>query len=155
MAIAPGLPQIPTAPRPDWLSRNWKWVVSVGLLTILFVIAAFVGSIFLVLETSFQHSNCYKQALVRARSSPQVLERIGQPLVPGWLTSGSINISGPSGSADISIPISGPKGKGTIYVVAKKSAGEWSFQRLEVQAEGDETRIDLLKPEDGAVKREQ
>jgi hypothetical protein len=155
MGIATNLPQVAAVPRPDWLSRNWKWVVPVGLLSILLLMAAFVGSIFLILETSFQHSDCYQQALARARSSPQVLETIGQPLVSGWLTSGSVNISGPSGSADISIPISGPKGRGTIYVVAKKTAGEWSFQRLEVAAEGNANRIDLLKPEEGTVQENQ
>ena len=150
MAIAPGLPQVPAGPRPDWLSRNWKWVVPVGFFAIGLVIGVFVGLAFLIVETSFQHSDCYQQALARARSSPEVLGRIGQPIAPGWLVSGSINISGPSGNADISIPISGPKGKGTIYVVAKKSAGEWSFQTLEVETEGGDDRIDLLKREDAA-----
>ena len=42
--------------------------------------------------------------------------------------------------------ISGPKGKGTIYVVAKKSAGEWSYSRMEVEVEGQPGRIDLLRP---------
>jgi len=145
MATQPGLYQ--SALPPNWLSRNWKWVVPVGLVTLLLLLAAFVGSIFLIVETSFQHSECYVQALTRARANEQVAEKIGRPLTAGWLASGNVNVSGPSGNADIAIPISGPRGKGTIYVVAKKSAGEWSFQTLQVEIQGDPQRIDLLKTE--------
>ena len=62
MGIAPGLPQVPTAPPRDWLSRNWKWVVPVGFFSIVLVIAVFVGCIFLILETSFQHSDWLREA---------------------------------------------------------------------------------------------
>ncbi|HYM79576.1 MAG TPA: cytochrome c oxidase assembly factor Coa1 family protein [Candidatus Dormibacteraeota bacterium] len=145
MVTPPGLYQTPAKPRPDWLTRNWKWVVPVGLVGGLLIVGGFVGGIFLIVESSFRQSGCYTQALVKARANAEVQEKIGQPLTPGWLAGGSINISGSSGDADISIPISGPKGKGTLYVVAKKSAGEWTFQRLEVEIEGAERRIDLLK----------
>ena len=148
MATSPGVPRAPTAARPSWVSRNWKWVVPVAIVSLVLVFAAFIGSIFLVVETSFQHSDCYVQALQRTLANPEVLQKIGQPLSPGWLASGNINISGSSGSAYISIPISGPKGKGTVYVVAKKSAGTWTFQTLQVAVDGESQRIDLLKPED-------
>lgn len=147
MATQPGLDQTPPALPPNWLGRNWKWVVPVGFVLLLLLAITFVGGILLIVETSFQHSGCYIQALARARADGNVVQRMGQPLVPGWLALGSINISGPSGNADISIPVSGPKGKGTIYVVAKKSAGEWNFEKLQVEVEGETLRIDLLKTE--------
>jgi hypothetical protein len=153
MATPPSLYQTPAKARPDWFTRNWKWVVPVGLVSGLILVGAFVGSIFFIVESSFRQSGCYTQALSRAQANPEILEKIGQPLTPGWLASGNINISGPSGNADISIPISGPRGKGTLYVVAKKSAGEWSFQRLEAEVEGAEHRIDLLKSEEAAPEK--
>lgn len=146
MATQPGLYQTPSAP-PNWLSRNWKWLVPVATLSLILFVAAFVTGILLIVETSFQHSDCYVQALARARADSQVVDKIGQPIVAGWLSSGNINISGPSGHADIAIPISGPKGKGTLYLVAKKSAGQWNFDRLEVEVEGETARIGLLKAE--------
>jgi len=146
MATQPGIYQPPATP-PNWLSRNWKWLIPVLILGFLLLVAAFVTGILLIVETSFRHSDCYTQALVRTEANPQVLEKIGQPIVAGWWVSGNINISGPSGNADISIPVSGPKGKGTIYVVAKKSAGEWTFETLQVEIEGQTERINLLKPD--------
>jgi hypothetical protein len=145
MATPPALYQTPAA-SPNWMSRNWKWLVPVAILGFIVLAAAFVTGILLIVETSFRHSDCYTQALARSSANPQVLEKIGQPIVAGWFVSGNINISGPSGNADISIPISGPKGKGTIFVVAKKSAGEWSFETLQVGIEGQTQRIDLLTP---------
>jgi hypothetical protein len=98
-------------------------------------------------ESTIQHSGFYPQALERAQANPQVANKIGQPLKAGWFASGNINISGSSGDADIAIPISGPNGKGTIYVVAKKSAGLWTFRTLQVEVPGESQRIDLLQPE--------
>jgi len=132
--------------KPNWLARNWKWVVPVAVVSLFVVLASFVGGILLIVETSIQHSDFYPVALARARANPEVLEKLGQPVQAGWLASGSINISGSSGNADVSIPIHGPKGKGTLYVVAKKSAGEWKFETLQVEISRESQRIDLLQP---------
>jgi hypothetical protein len=99
-----------------------------------------------VIVGSIRSSDAYKQAMAKANANPEVVLRIGQPMQPGWLVSGNISVSGPSGDADLAIPVSGPKGKGTIYAVAKKSAGQWTFSRLEVEIEGQPGRIDLLAP---------
>ncbi|MBN1449001.1 MAG: hypothetical protein JXA28_13810, partial [Bacteroidetes bacterium] len=47
--------------------------------------------------------------------------------------------------ADISIPISGPRGEATIYAVARKSAGKWTYQSLAVEIEGTAESINLLE----------
>jgi hypothetical protein len=144
----------PAVDRPNWFSRNWKWFVPLGALALLLLFAAFVGGILLLVETSFQHSGFYTQALAKARANPQVAEKFGKPLKAGWLASGSVKTSGSSGDADVSIPVSGPKGKGTIYVVAKKSAGLWQFETLQVEVEGKTERIDLLQPEEGGSQKD-
>jgi len=117
-------------------------------MTFLLLSASFVGGVLFLVESSFQHSDFYTQALARARANPQVAEKIGQPLKAGWLASGNINSSGPSGDANISIPLSGPQGKGTLYVVAKKSAGVWELETLQVEIAGEAERIDLLQPKE-------
>jgi cytochrome oxidase complex assembly protein 1 len=132
--------------KKSWWSRNWKWFVPIGCLGLLVigvgVIVLFVSIIFGALKSS----DAYTQALAKARANPTVISELGQPIEPGWLVSGSVNVSGPSGNADLSIPVSGPKKSGTIYVVARKSAGEWQFNRLEVDVEGRGSRINLLEP---------
>lgn len=134
-------------PQPQgWFARHWKAVVGVGCLGIVILGGAFVAGIFFLVMGSIRSSDAYQQALAKASASPEVVVRLGQPIKPGWMVSGSINVSGPTGDADLAIPISGPKGKGTIYVVGKKSAGEWTYSRLEVEVEGQPGRIDLLSP---------
>ena len=54
---------------------------------------------------------------------------------------------GRTGHADISIPLSGPDGKGTIYVVAEKSDGQWSFSTLKVAIQPTGEIIDLMASE--------
>jgi Cytochrome oxidase complex assembly protein 1 len=137
----------PIAPNPPkgWFDRNWKWVLPVGCLGFVLLASAFVGGIFLLVETSFRHSDAYTQALARVEADPQVIAGIGQPLKAGWLISGNINVSGSSGHSDLSIPISGPRGKGKIHVVASKNAGVWRFETLEVAIDGERERIDLLQ----------
>ena len=144
--LAPLVPN-PLAPPPrpkNWFQRHWLLALIGGCLALMIVFAGFIAVLFTVVESSLKRSDAYTQALAQARSNPRVIEKFGQPLQPGWFISGNIQVSGPAGNADISIPISGPKDKGTIYVVAKKSAGKWHFDTLEVEAEGEQERFNLL-----------
>lgn len=140
-------PSAPANPTKPWFTKNWKWAVPVGCLGMIVLLAMFVCTVFLIVETSFKKSDAYTQALARAAADPRVIEKMGQPLEAGWLTTGNISVSGPSGNASLSIPVSGPASKGTLYVVAKKSAGRWQFETLEVEVAGDPNRIDLLETE--------
>lgn len=138
--------QVPPPRGPGWWSRNWKWFAPVGCLTIIALFAAFVAGLVLVVAGAMKSSDAYKLALDKAQRDPRVQQRLGTPIEPGMFVSGSTNVSGTSGKADITIPISGPKGKATIYVDATKFASEWSFNRLEVGFDGDAQRLNLLDP---------
>jgi len=85
--------------------------------------------------------------LAKVKASPAVQEALGTPIEEGTFVSGNINVSGPSGQANISIPVSGPKGKGTVIVVAAKSGGQWSFSKLAVDIKHMGKQIDLLGPQ--------
>lgn len=134
-------------PQPSWWSRNWKWAAPVGCLVLLLpslLLTGFVGGILAIVFGSLKSSDAYRQAYQLARTHPAVVEALGQPVEDGLFMGGSISVTGPSGSADISIPLHGPKGKGTLYVVATKSAGRWQYRTLEVAVDGRDDRIDLL-----------
>ena len=140
----PGMPQ-----RQTWWSRNWKWFVPTGCLTIIALGVAFVAVIVLVVFGAMKSSDAYKMALARAKADPRVIEAIGTPIKEGMLVSGNTHVDGASGNADLSIPISGPKGKATIYAAATKFAGKWTYDKLVVQpASGDQ--IDLLENSENA-----
>jgi len=133
-----------TQPTQSWLRRRWPWLVAAGCLGLLVLAAVFVGVILLAVSTGMKSSDAYAQALEAAQEHPAIVEALGEPMEPGFLPGGSINVTGPTGQADLSIPIKGPKGSGTIYLSATKSAGIWQFSILEVAVEGREERIELL-----------
>ncbi len=108
------------------------------MLATLFIVCI-VFFVFSVLKSS----DVYKIAVSRAKSDQRVIAALGTPIREGLVPSGKTNVNGPSGEADIAIPISGPKGKATIYAVATKSTGSWTFSKLEVQVEGNSEMIDL------------
>ena len=141
-----GTSQPPLVPPPggNWWTRNWKWFVPTGCLTILLFFAAFVGLIVLVVFGAMKSSDAYKGALARARAEPAVVEALGSPIKDGMFVSGSTNVSGASGHADLAIPIYGPKGEATLYVVAEKSLGAWNYSNLVVEIKETKRRIDLL-----------
>lgn len=107
----------------------------------------FVGGIFALVFTAIKSSDAYKHGIEVATHDPRVGNALGTPIAEGWFVSGNINVSGSSGNADLAIPVAGSHAKGTLYVVAKKSAGQWTYQTLELKVDGQEARIDLLPAE--------
>ncbi len=129
-----------------WLEKNWKWVLPVGCVGTLLVVAALIVSLAVALFSMFRSSDVYAGALEQAIRHPEVIAALGEPVEPGWMVSGSMSVTAASGEADLAIPLGGPNGKGVLYVVGEKSAGEWTFERLEVRIDGQPDRIDLLNP---------
>lgn len=106
------------------------------------------GFIFLIVSIPFaamKSSDAYKTALARAKADPRVVSALGSPIKDGFFAMGKTNVSGTSGQADMTVPISGPKGKGTLYFVASKFAGEWTFSKLMVEIAETRERIDLIE----------
>lgn len=130
-------------PRRNWWQRNWKWFVPTGCLTLLALFAAFVFCIVLFVFSALKSSDAYTIAFNRAKSDARVMAALGTPIKDRWYVTGSANVTGGSGEADLSFPISGPKGKATIYAKARKSAGRWTYQELQVRVASTSELIDL------------
>ena len=149
MEPAPPPPPPPFTPAPQpqpagWWSRNWKWFVPTGCcLTPLVLGGALAAFIVLVIFGAMKQTDVYQTALARAKADQRVTNALGTPIEEGWLLSGNTEVSGSSGKADLTIPISGPKGKGTIYAVATKSAGEWTYSKLVVKIDSTGETIDI------------
>ena len=129
-----------------WFGRNWKWFVPVGCLSIILMIVVFIAAIVFFAFGSIKSSIVYQDAMTKTRSNAAVIKELGEPIEPGLLVSGHINVTESSGEADLSIPVSGPKKSGTVYVVATKKMGKWDINGLEVAVEGENKRINLLAP---------
>jgi hypothetical protein len=113
----------------SWLARYWIWllvgVFACGLLFVAGIVTLFLGAM--------RSSDVAKEAFARAQSNPLVAQRLGAPLSEGWVISGSINVSGSSGDADL-----------TVYVTAQKATGTWTYSLMQAAIEGSGERIDLL-----------
>jgi len=123
------------AKQPLLSRKGWLLAGAVVLLAITFVLG---------IISMIGNSEVCQMAVERAQADPAALQLVGIPVERGFLVSGSIQISGPSGHADLAIPIHGSKARGTIYAVAVKSAGLWQFKVLELAVKGRQERIDLL-----------
>lgn len=137
---------MPELEKRNWWQRNWKWFVPTGCLTLAALAAAFVACAVIFVFTLMKSSDAYQIALARAKADRRVTEAIGMPINDSWFVSGSTNVTGGSGTADLSIPIHGPKGAATIYCTATKSAGQWQYSQLVVSITNSKQRIDLLQP---------
>jgi hypothetical protein len=114
-------------------------------------LASFVFIIISIVFGAMKSSDAYKIALAKAQADPQVVNALGSPIKGGFFVSGNTNVSGSSGHADLTVPISGPNGKGTIYFVASKFGGEWTFSKLVVEVGKTGERIDLTDKAPGTV----
>ncbi len=115
------------------------------VLAVVLVFAA-GGAGFFGLIGAMRNSDAVDEAVEIAARDPRVIEALGEPIEKGLLVSGSIDVRGSSGDADLTIPISGPKGEAKLYAIGEKFAGEWHYQRIEVEVEPDGERFRLEIP---------
>jgi uncharacterized membrane protein YgcG len=118
-------------------------VAGIALLVILFV-----GAIFAFVFTLVKSAEPYQHAIQVVASDARAQQKLGSRIEARWWSSGSINTSGSSGSADLAIPVRGSSGSGTVYVAAKKSAGQWNYEKLELEIDGQQERVDFLPTKD-------
>ncbi|MEM9557492.1 MAG: cytochrome c oxidase assembly factor Coa1 family protein [Acidobacteriota bacterium] len=132
-------------PAERWVRRNlWTCVAPLGCVAIVVAVVLFLGAILTLVWGMIRSSEPYQHAIARAQSDPVVLEALGSPVEVGLFIMGNFESSDSSGSADFSVPIQGPRAKGRLYVVASKSAGEWSISRLVLEV--DDGRRLVLGP---------
>lgn len=109
-------------------------------------IVVFAGGIVGVVFGAIRSSEVYQLAVDRAVNDSRVVQALGEPVETGFFTTGSIEVEGASGSANIGIPLKGARDRGTLHVSAVKEGGQWRFVLLELELPGQPRRIDLLAP---------
>lgn len=129
-------------PERTWWQRNLKWVIIGVVVAGVLFLASLVGLIVVVAMGAMRSSEVYATAVARAQNHPALIERLGAPIETGFFTSGSVSVENSSGEADLQIPLEGPLGEATLYVVATKRAGRWSYSTMQAQPATGEA-IDL------------
>jgi len=134
-----------------WRNKRWEsveqfkrvqrnWAIA-GVIVWVAVIGLAVASAF-ALISAFRDSDVYRMALARVQASEDATRMLGAP-IEGGIPMGNFHISGPSGEAQFAIPVQGSKSKGTVYVEATRSMGQWRLDRIELEIDGEEKRLDL------------
>ena len=134
-----------------WRNKKWesveqfkaaqrKWTKAALLFYVLMIVLG-VG-IFFAVMAAMKSSDAYKLAVSKLGENPDATQVLGKPLSTG-MPSGSVQTSGPDGSANLSFGVEGPNGKGTVYMDAVKVQGEWKINSLVLQQDGTDRRIDI------------
>jgi hypothetical protein len=112
-----------------------------GLAGIMVIIILVIGGIGLKM---FRSSGPCQAALRAAQASPEMREKLGEPMELGWLMTGNISTIHGSGSANLNVLIHGPKGKAGIRVVGKSSAGVWRYEEMTASVASTGEKLSLL-----------
>ena len=133
-----------------WFEKNWKWVVPIGciglgVLTFFGLIIGGAGFLVSTVNERTRGASYYKEAMEIATSHPAVIERLGEPVSDSFFVTGSVSETPPGGEAELATTLKGPNGKGKLYIVADKSAGEWTLERLSFDPKDGSGRIELLE----------
>jgi hypothetical protein len=141
--------------KTNWFSRHPAWTIGGALAGGLLLLICFGAAIFALVFGIMKSSTPYRMALEQARQSTAVAQQIGDPIHAGWFVTGNVQVDGPSGHSEMQIPITGPKGKATLYFVAGKKLGQWTFTALQVEFASTGSRINLLAaaPDSGGPAR--
>jgi hypothetical protein len=129
----------------SWWSRNWKWLVPSGCLTLLVLFGLFIGSIFYGVTSVMKNSDVYVHSLTLAKENEKVTSLIGKSIDADGMTTGNISTTNDSGEADLTYSVKGTKGKGSIHVIAHKENNVWNYELIEFNADGSNQKINLLE----------
>ncbi|MFL6336893.1 MAG: cytochrome c oxidase assembly factor Coa1 family protein [Pyrinomonadaceae bacterium] len=148
-------PRTPQQPQQKGcLGRNWKWMLPVGCLGLIFAGVALIGGIVFVAMSAIKSSEVYQGALKVAQTHPAAVERLGQPVKDGWFVQGNVKLDAGGGHADLQVPVSGPKNSGTLYVSAVSTDGTWMYERLDLAVGGETTSLldrNVVQPPSGST----
>ena len=131
--------------KDDWLFNNWKWFIPVVIVGFLGLgVFTLGGGLLFFINGTLKSSPVYQDAMLKAKANPRVVRELGEPIEAGRIVNGSIKIENSSGEAALEIPVQGARGRGTIYVEARKTAGQWKYSVLRVVIDGQTQPIDLM-----------
>src|SRR5262245_47138900 len=120
-----------TIPQGGWWSRNWKWLVPVGCLSLLATCGCCIGGSILFTFNSIKASHAYQEAVAKAKADPDVQAAIGKPVEAGWMVQFNASVQNDETVTRARIPLSGPKGEGSLHVVARERGKELHFEQLD------------------------
>ena len=136
-------------PQKGWWGRNWKWAIpTFGCGGFIVVFIAIFGVAIFGATSFMSKSQPYQEALTLAKSNPETIAILGEPIETNGIMQGSLNIENGQGDITVNIPIKGPKGEASVFVVGEKRGDIWTYSEMEVRFKNSEKVIELLEPKE-------
>lgn len=123
------------------MTKNIKWIL-LGILGFILFIGFAISIVLLVMK--LMKGEAYELSLSEISKNIEVIKITGEPMQPSWLVMGSVNTSGPEGSASLEYSIEGPIGSGKVYVYATRTVGKWKLDKVVVSNNLNNQRISVV-----------
>jgi hypothetical protein len=92
----------------------------------------------------FKNSDAMDNALAELNQRPDVVEKLGSPIVASGFPSGNYNSDKKGVNVDFTSGVSGPKSEGKLKLKGKcRPGGPWEWEILTLEVEGQ--TVDLLQ----------
>ena len=123
--------------RPNWIRRNWKWLVPIILLLGVFVMSLpkGIGNATLHIVKGYTDTEVPENALEIVKKNERVRQILGKLEPIGKLTvlEGYVKYAKNADSVFMALTIKGSKGKGKMDVRAFMKNGQWEYEQLDVR----------------------
>ena len=139
---APGLPLERRGRIAPRIRGLWLVPVCAGPLLIIAVLG---GGIFLGVVSVIKNTGAYQVSTDFVSDHELVIAEIGAVTGFGFMPTGSVSTSRPTGAANFSITVKGLKGSGELHILLFKPFGEWEVARADFET-SDGRHINLMTP---------
>lgn len=123
------------------MNKNLKWIL-LGVLGLLLFFVMSASIVYFVMK--LMKGEAYQLSLKAVLENSEVINIVGEPMTPSWYVLGSVNTSGPDGSASLEYSIEGPVSSAKVYTFATKTVGEWRLNKVVVSAGLSGERITVI-----------
>jgi len=104
-----------------------------------------VGAVFFGIMSAMKNNEPYKESLQLVSRHPLVIDALGDPIRPGFMVIGNINLEGDQTAVNISYTIKGDVDSGRVYVQATQVEGEWKYDLIGVTVAEDGDKLNLTQ----------
>jgi hypothetical protein len=122
----------------SWRKRNWKWLLPVSGLTIIFIILFFstgMGSVVANITKAYADTDLYLKALEKVKSDQRVIELLGEiePIDKLSILEGSVEYLDDNKTVNSSIRVKGKKLNARMDIVAIRINNKWNYEKINIR----------------------
>lgn len=122
----------------SWWKRNWKWLVPVCGIILIFISIFFssgMGGVTTNLAQAYADVELYDNAVKMAQSDARVKELLGeiQPIDKLAIIEGQVEYSDGNKTVNTTIRVIGTKGKGNLDISANRINDVWVYKIIKIR----------------------